>query len=82
MKQEIALQIIWDSCMHNEETSEAFKVLKNSTRPQGKWKVYGTQGGVPITDYCSNCKYEVKWYKYKYNFCPNCGADMRKGGAE
>ena len=50
-------------------------------RPKGEWKVYGTQGGVPITDCCSNCKYETSWhkkYKNKYNFCPNCGADMRK----
>jgi len=44
---------------------------------QGEWKVYGKQGGIPITDYCSNCKYEMMWYKNKYNFCPNCGADMR-----
>ena len=52
---------------------------RENERPQGEWKVYGTQGGIPITDYCSNCKYEMKWYKNKYNFCPNCGADMRKG---
>jgi hypothetical protein len=32
---------------------------------------------------CSNCsnafKKELLW---KHNFCPNCGADMQKGGAE
>ena len=50
-------------------------------RPHGEWKVYGKQGGIPITDMCSNCRYEMKWYKNKYKFCPNCGADM-KGGAE
>lgn len=48
-------------------------------RPQGEWKVYGRQGGVPISDYCTNCKYEIKWYKTKYNFCPNCGAKMKGG---
>jgi hypothetical protein len=52
-----------------------------SERPQGEWKVYGRQGDIPITDYCTNCKYEMKWYRNKYNFCPNCGAKM-KGGAE
>jgi hypothetical protein len=46
-------------------------------RPKGKWKVYGKQGNIPITDMCSNCRYEMKWYKNKHNFCPNCGADMR-----
>ena len=41
-----------------------------------EWKVYGRQGGIPITDYCTNCKYEMKWYRTKYNFCPKCGAKM------
>lgn len=54
----------------------------NFSRPQGEWKVYGKQGGIPITDMCSNCRYEMKWYKNKYKFCPNCGASMRNGGAE
>ena len=62
------------------------KYIANGTpyeeRPQGEWKVYGKQGGIPITDICSNCRYEMKWYKNKYNFCPQCGADMRKGGAK
>ena len=62
------------------------ETIENGTpygeRPQGEWKVYGRQGGIPITDYCTNCKYEMMWYKNKYNFCPNCGADMRKGSAE
>ena len=49
----------------------------NFSRPTGEWKVYGRQGEIPITDYCTNCKYEMRWYKNKYNFCPNCGADMR-----
>ena len=59
-----------------------YEMAKNKyERPKGEWKVYGKQGGIPITDICSNCRYEMKWYKNKYNFCPNCGADMR-GGAE
>lgn len=48
-------------------------------RPQGEWVVYGKQGDIPITDRCTNCNYEMKWYKTKYHFCPNCGAAMRKG---
>lgn len=48
-------------------------------RPQGEWVVYGKQGDIPITDRCTNCNYEMKWYKTKYNFCPQCGADMQKG---
>lgn len=48
-------------------------------RPQGEWQ--------PDMDsfYCDQCgvtalEINRKWYKS--NFCPNCGADMRKGGAE
>lgn len=42
-------------------------------RPQGEWSEF--EGGYR----CSNCDdIEV----YTPNFCPNCGADMQKGGAE
>lgn len=50
----------------------------NFARPKGEWVVYGKQGDISITDRCTNCNYEMKWYKIKYNFCPNCGADMRE----
>lgn len=56
------------------------KYVADNMRPQGQWIVYGRQGGIPITDCCSNCKYEMKWYRNKYNFCPNCGAQM--GGTD
>ena len=46
-------------------------------RLQGEWKVYARQGGIPISDYCTNCKYEMKWYRNKYNYCPNYGAKMK-----
>ena len=61
----------------NQAFELAYQALE---RPKGEWKVYGKQGGIPITDMCSNCRYEMKWYKNKYNFCPNCGAKM-EGGA-
>ena len=50
---------------------------KYEERPQGEWQ--------PDMDsfYCDQCgvtalEINRKWYKS--NFCPNCGADMRKGG--
>ena len=79
-----------EDCVHNGVCRyEAYcpsghcndKDTLDDIRPQGEWKVYGKQGGIPITDMCSNCRYEMKWYKNKYKFCPNCGAQM-KGGAE
>ena len=49
-------------------------------RPQGEWK-RGEFGS-----YCSICGYAEYRYlgtgsKHDHNFCPECGADMRKGGA-
>ena len=51
-------------------------------RPQGEW-YYNYQNGW----HCSICHETVKDMptvkgKADYNFCPICGADMRKGGAE
>lgn len=49
-------------------------------RPQGEWKfIQGatTQGSLK----CPFCDYR-DYHKTNSNFCPNCGADMRKGGAE
>ena len=46
---------------------------------QSKWVIYGKQGDIPITDMCQKCHYEMKWYKNKYNFCPDCGAKMING---
>ncbi len=43
-------------------------------RPQGEWKM--DEYGLP---YCNKCGIHPD---YTSNFCPNCGADMRKGGAE
>ena len=73
----------WNTCdvVDREKVLDEIDNAPTVERPQGEWKVYGKQGGIPITDMCSNCRYEMKWYKNKYNFCPNCGAKM-EGGAE
>ena len=47
--------------------------VHDTERPQGEWILDSV--GV----YCSECKTHPD---YSSNFCPNCGADMRKGGAE
>lgn len=51
-------------------------------RPQGEWikwnfKTFGAMGDWEYK--CSNCE---KVYGGEYNFCPNCGAEMQKGGAK
>lgn len=58
------------------------KVPTIEERPQGEWikwnfKTFGAMGDWEYK--CSNCE---KVYGGEYNFCPNCGADMRKEGEE
>lgn len=51
-------------------------------RPQGEW-IFHTDDLYPAesTQECSVCHSEQKMLGlYDDNFCPNCGADMRKGG--
>lgn len=44
-------------------------------RPQGEWIRKPTEHRVDII--CTNCGYDDGYMCFK--FCPNCGADMRKG---
>ena len=87
MTQEIALKILWDSCCHNLDTQKAYKVLKNDTRPQGKWikvkeeRMSVDMSGEIVTRYkCSKCGRVIATFPSKladyYPFC-HCGADMR-----
>lgn len=52
---------------------------------QGEWKETGYETGALGITYrqtqCSNCGWEQALPMW-LNFCPNCGAEMRKGGAE
>ena len=55
-------------------------------RKTGEWVVTKTERAWNCAEYptevtCSNCGY-VEVYSRKYNFCPNCGADMREGAEQ
>lgn len=54
---------------------ELIKQLEEAERPQGKWQKVGKYACE-----CSICGESV--CGDFMNFCPNCGADMRKEGAE
>ena len=63
------------------------EIVKNA-RLQGEWI---TNGEFDSKDVCSVCKKRF-WYRCMtidlnriediWNFCPNCGAEMQKGGAD
>ena len=42
-------------------------------RPKGEWKCMSDSG---VTE-CDQCGWSIEEYVGDYNFCPNCGADMR-----
>lgn len=43
-------------------------------RPQGKW--------IELREYDNKCSICGQSMMDKWDYCPNCGAEMRKGGAE
>lgn len=58
----------------NAPTVEAVPVVR------GEWlKRVKNNGGYVASITCSVCGYSHS--RVTYNFCPECGADMRKGGA-
>ena len=67
------------------EFDEMTKPLDEEIRPHGEWIEKHCDYGVYYR--CSNChkmppNYECDYKEgaIKTNFCPNCGADMRKEG--
>ena len=54
--------------------------IKALERPQGEW-IYERPNGKTYSDFvfCSVCHKHGGFNKT--NFCPNCGASMKKGGA-
>lgn len=67
-------------CIPSEEYNSRLAVMNAPTiEPQkGKWHGKGDSEGFGIF-ICDNCG---KFAMMEYDFCPNCGADMREGDAE
>ena len=63
------------------QAAKPSKTVKITFVRWGRWKK--KNGEI----YCTNCK-KSKWSESfemmlrRFNFCPNCGADMREGGAD
>lgn len=53
---------------------------KKIARPQGKWEEF-FESNDKTYHKCSHCHISSELILFG-NFCPNCGADMRKGGNE
>lgn len=53
-------------------------VYYEEKRPHGEWELTDNRWGVG-TWRCTNCN---SYYDIDTNYCPTCGADMRKEGEE
>lgn len=73
----VALSIRCDECM----VKKAYKRGFYEKRPHGKW-IRHVDDLFPeeSTEECSVCHEEQRITGNDDNFCPNCGADMRKEG--
>ena len=66
--------------MRGYEVGKAEGILKASTRQKGEWEIITFPHS--LNKYkCNQCHHYI-YAGMDRNFCPNCGADMRKGGAE
>ena len=72
-------------CVDAEALEMAIEALKEPERKKGKWKVvsdgYGNGEATACICECSECKDTIWVYKKadrKWNFCPNCGAEMEE----
>lgn len=74
--------------MRGYEVGKVEGILRANNRPQGEWQDASEKNifGEDVKCFeCSNCHrtkvMNILIYE-KLPFCPNCGTDMRKGGAE
>ena len=73
---------------HYDGHIEGYTKAINEEKPQGEWifdedTIFGIYG---IYRKCSICNEDAEWLdggsQFLSKYCPNCGAKMRKGGAE
>ena len=58
----------------------AIKDIPSADRPQGEWKRRIVDNGFNADWVCSECGYRVKTDFVSFNYCPNCGAQMKGAG--
>jgi len=74
IKREDALDAWYDKERYTD--IEAIPSADVVERKKGKWIKGVGENGVSTSLFCSECNLENRHW-YEWNYCPNCGADMR-----
>lgn len=71
--------LYFDTVDDHDRAKEKIKRLPSAQpeRKTGRWKRRIVDSGYNADWICSECGYRVKTDFVNYNYCPNCGADMR-----
>ena len=78
-----AIKVIMETCCYCSETEVLTEIrnLPTIEPKQGEWKISNLPKGE--MKYCSECGFgQYIKDERMYNFCPNCGADMREREGE
>ena len=74
-------QLFWDTIRYIEKKVRSIPTAEVKEVVHGEW-IFGKDHGEFVEAECSACNglLLVKWYDKlsEYNYCPKCGADMRK----
>ena len=80
-KAKVIAQVTFDEEKMREIVKEAVERFKEEYEiepKRGEWKRRIVDNGFNADWVCSECGYRIKTDFVDYNFCPNCGADMRE----
>jgi hypothetical protein len=84
--------LTWENeCQSKHPIKEALYAARKALKEQRKGHWIGHRehcenlgvmpSGLGAYEWCSNCDCGIdvrEWHRNHYNFCPNCGADMRE----
>ena len=67
----------WSDAYDKAYIISTLEEVPKADKPQGEWKRRLVDNGFNADWICSECGYRVKTDFVSFNYCPNCGADMR-----
>lgn len=70
--------MICESCQAYATNRAIAKLADEYTNPRGKWIFKHNSSDI----WCSVCDENFDEIPQKFNYCPNCGADMREEGTK